>query len=117
MADTTALKDYLKKLRVTADLQADFSFLDLRLVKKSRIDDLFCCIFATLPDYYKKLLRTKEAKKYNSSLCLNLLSQKIRKKFFLNSSVYVININEIRRLIDTCISSIERDLAIIENFL
>lgn len=59
MADIVALKDYLKKLQKIINFEATFTFSHWKLVKKTRIDDIMCCIYATLPDTYKRMLKTK----------------------------------------------------------
>lgn len=59
MADIVALKDYLKKLQKIINFEATFTFSHWKLVKKTRIDDIMCCIYATLPDTYKECLKQK----------------------------------------------------------
>lgn len=59
MADIVALKDYLKKLQKIINFEATFTFSHWKLIKKTRIDDIMCCIYATLPDTYKRRLKTK----------------------------------------------------------
>ena len=44
MADIVALKDYLKKLQKIINFEATFTFSHWKLVKKTRIDDIMCCI-------------------------------------------------------------------------
>lgn len=69
MADIVALKDYLKKLQKIINFEATFTFSHWKLVKKTRIDDIMCCIYATLPDTYKRMLKTKtDIQRYNSVL-------------------------------------------------
>lgn len=113
--DIAAIKDYLKKLQKAINYDATFSFLSLRLVKSSRLDDILCCIYAKLPDSYKKMLKTKvDVKRYNSVLCYSLLTKLLSKKFFLDKNLCVINITEIEKLIRSVLGTIERDINSIE---
>lgn len=59
MADIVALKDYLKKLQKIINFEATFTFSHWKLVKKTRIDDIMCCIYATLPVLIKECLKQK----------------------------------------------------------
>lgn len=114
MTDVAAIKDYLRKIQRTVEANADFGLMNDKFIKKNKIDDLLCCIYATLPDAYKKLLRSSELKKYKSAICLDTLINKLKHKFLFNPSIYVVNVNEIKSLVSTCISTIETDLAALE---
>lgn len=115
MEDIIAIKEYLKKLQKVINFDNVFSFANLRLVKKSRIDDIICCIYAKLPDSYKKVLKSKvNVKQYNSILCYGLLTKLLAKKFFLDQSLCLLDISEVNRLTNSVISGIERDIYNIE---
>lgn len=115
MEDIVAIKEYLKKLQKVINFDSVFSFANLRLVKKSRIDDIICCIYAKLPDSYKKLLKTKvDVKQYNSILCYGLLAKLLARKFFLDKNLCPVDITEANRLISSITLSIERDIYNIE---
>ena len=49
MEDLTDLKKYLKKLQNTIARDIDFKFFGLNFIKKNKIDDVWCCILASLP--------------------------------------------------------------------
>lgn len=115
MAEADAIKEYLKKLQKVINFDATFTFGKFKLVKKSRIDDIMCCVYATLPDTYKKMLKTKnDVQRYSSVICYGLLSKLLAKTFFLDKSMCIVNISEVNKLIGSVILSIERDINNIE---
>ena len=116
MSDIDNLKDYFKKLQKIINFETVFSFTKFKFVKKSRIDDIMCCIYATLPDSYKKILKTKvNIQRYNSMICYNMLIKLLNKKFILDSNICVINSIEVEKVINTIVKTIERDINSIEN--
>lgn len=115
MSEADTIKEYLKKLQKTINFDSTFTFGRFRLVKKGRIDDIMCCIYATLPDYYKKMLKTKiDVQRYNSVICYGLLTKLLARTFFLDKSLCILNINEVNKLAASIILSIERDMEAIE---
>ncbi len=115
MEDILAAKDYLKKLQKVINFDHVFSFAGIRLIKKNKIDDVLCCVYAKLPDSYKKMLKTKtNVKQYNSVMCYGLLTKLLAKKFFLDKSLCVVNVTEVNKLLSSVILSIERDINKIE---
>lgn len=115
MSEAGAIKEYLKKLQKTINFDSTLNLGRFRLVKKGRIDDIMCCIYATLPDSYKKMLKTKvDVQRYNSVICYGLLTKLLAKTFFLDKSLCIVNINEINNLIASIILSFERDAKAIE---
>lgn len=118
MADIVALKDYLKKLQKIINFEATFTFSHWKLVKKTRIDDIMCCIYATLPDTYKRMLKTKtDIQRYNSVLCYGLLTKLIARTFFLDKNLVIVNITEVNKLINCIIMTIEQDIHSIQQAL
>ena len=110
MTDIKAIKDYYKKLEKVLLFEADFSFFQKKLIKKNKIDDLFCCIIATLPDSYKKLMKQKEGRERTSVLCYELLFKAIKKKFALSQNVYFADTGKAINYIDKIIKTIETDI-------
>lgn len=105
------IKDYFKRLQRVLNQEATFNLIRFSLVKKSRIDDVMCCIYATLPDIYKKMLKSKTiAVKYRSLLCYNMLAKYMAKRFFLDPSQIIVDIAETNKLISTILGTIERDI-------
>lgn len=115
MVEIDAIKEYFKKLQKVIELESTFTFANIYIVKKSKMDDIICCIYAKLPDSYKKMLKSKTAAgQYNSVLCYNLLTKFLSKKFFLDKSLCVINKAQIFKLINSINSTIEHDIDTIE---
>lgn len=115
MVDSTAIKDYLKKLQKVINFEAVFTLGNYKLVKKTRIDDIMCCVLATLPDSYKKMLKTKkDIQRYNSVLCYGALTKLLAKRFFLDKKLSMVDVTEANKMISSIIISIERDLNAID---
>lgn len=115
MVDIVAIKDYLKKLQRIINFDAVFTFGSYKLVKKNRINDITCCLLATLPDSYKRVIKTKkDVQRYNSVLCYGALTKLLAKNFILDKNLCIVNITEANKMISSMINSIERDINAIE---
>ncbi|MBR1373204.1 hypothetical protein IJ750_05975 [bacterium] len=114
MADTAATIEYFKKLLKVIHYDADLTFLDVKLIKKSKIDDVLCCILATLPDTYKKLMRQKEGDKFDSILCYKLMFKALKRKFLFNSNVYLVETNNAIKFATNVLKTLEKDIEKIE---
>lgn len=55
MEDLTDLKKYLKKLQRVISNDADFTFFGSNYIKKNKVDDIWCCILASMPNIFKKI--------------------------------------------------------------
>ena len=51
------IKKYLSKLALVIQKESTLSFFKTKLIDKSRIDDIICCIEASFPDEYKAVIR------------------------------------------------------------
>ena len=68
------MKKYIKKIRDLID-NPTFKFMDKRYVKKTRLDDLVCCMEACFPEKFKKLIKENRLSSINSGKYYkNLLS-------------------------------------------
>lgn len=117
MADVVtvnSIKEYFKKLQRVVLQESDFSFLGKSYIKKNKIDDILCCILATLPDIYKKNLRNEDGKKLKSMVAYNILFAAVKGKCWLNSNVYSVDKQKANSVINTIISHIERDINYLE---
>ncbi len=110
MEDLTVFKDYLIKLQKMIKYNTDFNLGDSKLIKKSKIDDLFCCVIASMPDVYKKYLRTDYDKRFSSINTFRLLDIELKHKFFLNPSFYIIKQSQCEKLISAVFESFENDI-------
>jgi len=69
------IKAYANKLLKIIQRETTFSFMNLRLVNKNRVDDILCCIDASFPEEYR--IYTKKVK--TKGLTLNYIIIKFYK--------------------------------------
>lgn len=82
------LQKYLKKLKNIIETEASFSFGNTKIVNKKKIDDVLCCIEASIPNMYKAYLKKGGPRKLSSNKCYLQLLDAIKNKFFFSSNVY-----------------------------
>ena len=114
MEDLTDLKKYLKKLQNTIARDIDFKFLGMNFIKKNKIDDVWCCILASLPEIFKKNLKSTFSKKLNSIIAYNHLFNALKHKCPFSSEMYSVNVEGVNHSITTILTSIERDVNYLE---
>lgn len=91
MVEHSAMMDYLAKIKRIINVP-DFNFFGNSIVNKSQIDDLWCCLLATLPKLYKENMKSKlQIKAYPSMMALDQISIELRNKFLLMPKYYFIN--------------------------
>lgn len=108
------LKNYFKKLQRTIIRDADLKIFKYSFLKKNKIDDILCCVIATLPDTYKKNMRSNTGQKLGSVIAYNALFNAIKKKCPFSANKYMVDVSKVNRLIDTIIGTIARDISYIE---
>ena len=81
MEDLTDLKKYLKKLQRVISNDADFTFFGSSYIKKNKVDDIWCCILASIPNINKKNMNTDLGKKLNSVIAYKHLFDALKKKY------------------------------------
>ena len=116
MYDSGELKEYLKKF-VNIMKKPEFSVFDYKFLKKSRVDDLLCCILAVMPENYKetaKKLRDADKKEYPSMLAYSMFITVVRANAPLSKDLYVVKDSAVNQLIKTMIDYFDRDLKKIE---
>ena len=104
------LKAYANKLLKIIQRETTFSFMNLRLVNKNRVDDILCCIDATFPEEYK--IYTKKAgrsKRLDTQLHYYQLLQAIKNKILLSPSSYKVYYKEAVTAINKFITAIDKD--------
>ena len=92
----------------------DFKFLGMNFIKKNKIDDVWCCILASLPEIFKKNLKSTFSKKLNSIIAYNHLFNALKHKCPFSSEMYSVNVEGVNRSITTILTSIERDVNYLE---
>ena len=117
MHNTDELKNYFSKLQKVIERDALISLFDRALVKKSSIDDILCCIFAKLPDTYKKILYNNPRTTLNSVICYKGLLSIFGKKKIMGMDMYLINKKHVKQLLSSIIKTITTDISYIEKNL
>ena len=103
------INNYLKKLTSIINNDAKFSIFGIKFIKKKRIDDLLCCIEATLPKEYKDAIRKLGAQNFAGYTCYTELLNSFRKNKSLFADNYMIRHNIVLRQISVLKTSIRRD--------
>ena len=99
MASEEELKMYLNKLVKTIETQSSFEFGNKRIVNKTRIDDILCCIDANIPEELKLFKKHGQSDKHIKSFNIyNSLIANIRIKPIMGDSSYAINYKEVVEL-------------------
>ncbi len=111
------LRKYLKKLSNVIENNASFTFFKVKVVDKNRIDDILCCIEATFPDEYKKLLKQKQTGKYKSISLYHSLRASIQRKFIFSSEAYLIRYKDAQSFIAEFSVILEQDIKFLYNNL
>lgn len=117
MTDLSEVSGYFRKLQKVLNFDADFAFWGYALVKKSKIDDVLCCILATLPDSYKRIMKQREGKALKSVIAYEMLFNAIKGKFVFNSNVYLVRTEDAKKYISTILVTLEKDVVYIERNL
>lgn len=112
---TAETKKYLKKLKNMIEIEPTFFITKTKLIKKTRIDDVLCCIEASFPDAYKSYIKNRGGRSMKSYSCYLNLNTALKNKIFLFGDSYSINDKEAMTLIITMTKSIDNDLKLILN--
>ena len=106
----TEILKYLKKLDNVLQTDAVFNLGNTKLVKKSRIDDLLCCLEASLPKEFKNY-KPKIGQRFLQSLTIwHQLNDEIKNVFKLNKNLYSINVHDATRMIQILEKTIASDI-------
>ena len=113
--DITELKKYINKLVFYASREAVFNFGDLKILDKTRVDDLLCCIESNIPESYKAYVKSTLKNKPKSHICYMQFITIVRKEFFLSSKHYIVRLNDMISVTRAFVLELEADLRSIEN--
>lgn len=103
-------RKFLKKLLNILNNEASFTFANMKIVSKTRIDDIICCIEGSFADEYKSYGKKRNVKKLNSQIMYAHLLEILKRKFPLSASQYLIDFKEAAQIITTLMTAYERDL-------
>lgn len=104
------VKKYLRKLSSVIQNESQFTFLDVKILNKNRIDDIICCMEACLPPEYKKLIKFPSHKEYKSVGLYYSLKGLLFRKFIFSSSSYLIQYGVAQTHIDSFMKVMESDI-------
>ena len=114
MEDLTDLINYFKKLKRVVVRDIDFKFLNNSFIKKNKIDDVLCCILASLPNVYKRNMNSDLGKNLSSIIAYKHLFDSIKKKCPFNSDMYMIQSTDANMSINIILKTIEKDIIYLE---
>ena len=103
------IKAYANKLLKIIQRETTFSFMNLRLVNKNRVDDILCCIDASFPEEYKIYTQKGKNKRLDTRLHYYQVLQAIKNKFVLSPSSYKVYYKEAVTAISKFITAIDKD--------
>lgn len=104
-----SIKNYLKKLLRILTQEATFSFGKKKIITRSRVNDILCCIDATFPQEYKEYVSKNGPKGLKTSMYYLQLLAAIKNKSILGSSYFSVNFDDASQYINSMISSVESD--------
>ena len=104
------LKKYLKKLATLIERDASFTFIKTKIVDKKKVDDILCCIEASLPDEYKTFVKKSGAKSLKSNFLYVQILGAVKNKFLFSTSVYKVKHGEALSLIASMIKALDSDI-------
>lgn len=110
---TIELKKYLKKLKYLIENDASFSLFNTAIVDKKKIDDILCCVEASIPEDYRAFVKKNGAHRLKSYSNYTQLLKAIKNKFFLSSNMYKINFSEAIKYIQLYSRAIDSDIKFI----
>ena len=87
-------RKYLKRLKSIIENQAKWTFLKTKVFDKSVIDDVLCCVEASLPDEYKEFVKNKGGRSLKSYAMLMELYASIKGRFLFSSASYLVRYRE-----------------------
>ena len=107
------IKKFLKKLLNCIENESQYNLLGNKIVKKNLIDDILCCIDASIPEEYKSYVKRTGDNRLTSNTVYKDLQLKLKTPFVFNKNYYSISPSHIIGLVEMMVRSFSRDL----NFL
>lgn len=111
------IRKYLKRLTSTINNNANFTWFKTKYIDKTKIDDIWVCMEASLPDEYKKLIKQKSHPKLKSVALYHLLKSCVRAKSKISASSYAIRHKDALSMIAGFGTVIESDIRFLYNNL
>ena len=108
------LNSYIQKLRKIVSFDCSFTFGNTKIVNKSRIDDVICCIQASYPKDYKEYVKRNGTKSLETYLFFQKMLSVATNKWFLSSNFYAINYAELETSIQIFMNTAKKEIRKIE---
>lgn len=100
------LSKYITKLNKTICNNADFSWFKKKYINKKRVDDILCCIEASLPEEY----RGDKKRRYRGMVVYKQITSFIRVQSRLNKDWYAIDYTQVSACFDLFLKSVKSDI-------
>ena len=109
-----ALKEYLRKLLYIIEKDASFTFMEVKIVSKKRIDDIVCCIEASFPEIYKEQA-LKKSNRIRSYQYFQKLLRAVNNTLVRGSSLNLVYYKQAQKYISYILTFIDSDIKEILN--
>lgn len=101
---------YLNKLKRIVSTKKTFSFGNVRIVSKAKIDDVICCIQASYPKDYEDYVKRNGIKSLQTYLYYQQILTVATKKFMLSPDQYQVDYVQLEKLIATIMQLAENEM-------
>lgn len=101
---------YLNKLKRIVSTEKTFSFGNVRIVSKAKIDDIICCIQASYPKDYEDYVKRNGIKSLQTYLYYQQILTVATKKFMLSPDQYQVDYVQLEKLIATIMQLAENEM-------
>jgi len=111
------IKHYLRSLKKVIEHEYDFKLFGRCLVKKNKIDDVYVCLLAVIPEHIKQAIKSGRFDKVSSVVYFKSITRYMKNKFKLSNDVYLVYYDKTIRSIEGLIISMKKDFGFIEKQL
>ena len=105
-----SIKGYLLKLKKIINNEATFNFGKTKVINKSKIDDILCCVEGSFPQEYRDYLKKYGVNKLKSKVYINQLHAAIKNKFLFSTTNYAVNVPHAESMMSAIMSVLDSDL-------
>ena len=104
------VKKYLKKLLILIERDAVFKFFKTELIDKNRADDIICCIEASFPQEYKKVIERTGGMQFRTRTLWAQVLGAVKNRFLLSTSVYSVRTSEAIQAINSMMRVMDNEM-------
>ena len=112
------IKKYLYKMINFVCNGVETKFFGYKFIKKSKVDDILCCLLSSVPYVYKQKIELDIKLEQEGLSSINLYKRLLKESqntFFIYPAKYFINVDKLKIIIDTLIPLLEKDIAFLES--